>query len=127
LDRTVSELIWEEGFDGAHDLVALVGVSQGAIVALDAVASGRWRVGALVSIAGLLAPMQVSARSNETPVLLIHGNDDRTIPSVASMVAAKQLGAAGFMVELDILPAVGHTLSPSGAERALRFLQKSLY
>ena len=35
--------------------IAFVGVSQGAIVALDAVASGRWKVGARVSFAGLLA------------------------------------------------------------------------
>jgi phospholipase/carboxylesterase len=34
-----------------------VGVSQGAIVALDAVASGRWKVGALIAFSGLLATL----------------------------------------------------------------------
>lgn len=125
-DQTVSDIIREEGFGGTHDRIAFVGVSQGAIVALDAVASGRWQVGALVSFAGLLPPMKISAKSNRTPVLLLHGKDDRTIPAVASTVAANQLGAAGFHVEAEILPAVGHTISPGGAERALQFLQKSL-
>nr|WP_245298387.1 hypothetical protein [Sinorhizobium sp. A49] len=45
-----------EGFEDTHDRAAFVGVSQGAIVALDAVASGRRQVGALVSFAGLLPP-----------------------------------------------------------------------
>ncbi len=125
-DRTVSEIISREGFEARLDGVAFVGVSQGAIVALDGVASGRWQVGALVSFAGLLAPMQVSSQSSETPVLLVHGKDDRTIPPVASTMAASKLGTAGFRVEVDILPAVGHTISPDGAERALDFLQKSL-
>jgi phospholipase/carboxylesterase len=125
-DRTVSDIIREQGFEQTHDLIAFVGVSQGAVVALDAVASGRWQVGGLVSFAGLLPPMQISSKSNRTPVLLLHGKDDRTIPAVASTMAANQLGAAGFLVEIEILSAVGHTVSPGGAESALRFLQKSL-
>jgi phospholipase/carboxylesterase len=125
-DQVVTDIIMREGFESSHERIAFVGVSQGAIVALDAVASGRWNVGALVSFAGLLAPMQISSDSKRTPILLLHGKDDRTIPAVASTMAATQLGASGFQVELDILPAVGHTISPDGAERALHFLQKSL-
>lgn len=70
--------------------------------------------------------MQVSSKSSKTPVLLIHGSDDITIPPVASTMAASQLGAAGFHAELNVLPAVGHTISPGGAERGLQFLHKSL-
>jgi phospholipase/carboxylesterase len=125
-DKTVSDILRKEGFGDAHHRVAFVGVSQGAIVALDAVASGRWQVKALVSYSGLLPPMQVSTTSIETPVLLVHGKDDRTIPSMASTMAANQLRAAGFTAELDLLPAVGHTISSGGAERGLRFLQKHL-
>jgi phospholipase/carboxylesterase len=125
-DRTVFDIIRREGFEAKHDRVAFVGVSQGAIVALDGVASGRWQVGALVSFAGLLAPIQVSSKSSKTPILLVHGEDDRTIPSMASTMASDQLGAAGFHVEVDILPVVGHTISPGGAEKALQFLRKSL-
>lgn len=125
-DRTVSDIIRCEGFRARLDRVAFVGVSQGGIVSLDGVASGRWQVGALVSFAGLLPPMEVSSKSIETPVLLVHGKDDRTIPSMASTMAASQLEAAGFNVEIDILPAVGHTISSGGAQRALHFLKKSL-
>jgi phospholipase/carboxylesterase len=41
-------------------------------------------------------------------------------------MAATQLRAAGFQVELEVLPRLGHTISPAGADLALGFLQKIL-
>ncbi|HEX2147241.1 MAG TPA: prolyl oligopeptidase family serine peptidase [Pseudorhizobium sp.] len=125
-DATVKEIVIREGFEKSLHRTAFVGVSQGAIVCLDAIASGRWEVGALVSFAGLLPPFPVAAKSNSAPVLLVHGEDDRTIPPFASSVAAGELRAAGFQVELEIQPSVGHTISQKGADRALAFLQKTL-
>jgi phospholipase/carboxylesterase len=125
-DAVIWDVLRREGFDGAHDQVALVGVSQGAIVALDAVASGRWQVGALVSFAGLLPPQTISPASKDTPILLVHGQNDTTIPPMASKLAAAQLRAAGFKVELDVEAGVGHTISPSGADTAFTFLTNAL-
>jgi phospholipase/carboxylesterase len=125
-DKTIEDVVRREGFDAKTCSIALVGVSQGAIVALDAVASGRWKVGALVAFSGLLPPTTISRSGNQTPVLLIHGADDRTIPSMASTVAGGQLKAAGFQVEVDIEPRVGHTISLSGANKALQFLRRTL-
>jgi phospholipase/carboxylesterase len=125
-DKTIEDVVRREGFDAKTCSIALVGVSQGAIVALDAVASGRWKVGALVAFSGLLPPTTVSRSGNQTPVLLIHGANDRTIPSMASTVAAGQLKAAGFQVEIDIEPKVGHTISVKGANKALQFLRRTL-
>ncbi len=125
-DRKIRDVITQKGFeDRVHD-VAFVGVSQGAIMALDGVASGRWSVGAVVAFSGLMPPTSILPESNRTPVLLVHGADDRTIPSVASTMAAGQLRAAGFSVELEIEPGVGHTISMSGADTAARFLQDAL-
>ncbi len=123
-DRLMSEAVEQEGFKNGLERIAFVGVSQGAIVALDAVASGRWQVGAVVSFAGLLAPQPISAKSKHTPILLVHGAADNKIPSMASTLAAAQLGAAGFEVELKIEPGVGHTISSPGAQRAVTFLKK---
>jgi phospholipase/carboxylesterase len=124
-DTTIGDAVTNEGFENAHDRIALVGVSQGAIVGLDAVASGRWQVGALVSFAGVLPPTPVSSKCKDTPVLLVHGKDDRTIPAMASSIAATQLRAAGFKVQLDIEQGVGHTISTAGAQTALAFLRKT--
>jgi phospholipase/carboxylesterase len=125
-DAVIGDVVRREGFDDAYDRVALVGVSQGAIVALDAVASGRWQVGALVSFAGLLPPHPVSPVSKDTAILLVHGQNDMTIPPMASDLAAAQFRAAGFKVELEMEAGVGHTISPSGANKALTFLKDVL-
>lgn len=125
-DEVLNDLVQGEGFADAHDRIAFVGVSQGAIVALDAVASGRWKVGSLVSFAGLLPPQSISPASKNTPVLLVHGQSDTTIPAAASTLAAAQLGAAGFDVELCVESGVGHTISSAGVQKALSFLKKSL-
>jgi phospholipase/carboxylesterase len=87
-DRTIDQIIKRERFEEALDRVAFVGVSQGAIVALDAAASGKWNVGALIGYSGLLPPVPVSSASSGTPVFLIHGQNDRTIPPFASTLAA---------------------------------------
>ncbi len=121
-DRTIKEIVLREGFDGELDRVAFVGVSQGAIVALDAVASARWKIGALIGYSGLLPPVPVSPASSNTPILLVHGQSDRTIPPFASTLATSQLQAAGFKVDLKIETGVGHTISMTGAKLGVEFL-----
>jgi len=125
-DELMNGIASREGFADARDRIAFVGVSQGAIVALDAVASGRWNVGAVVAFSGLLPPQRISPTSKGSPILLVHGQADTTIPAAASTLAAAQLGAAGFDVELAIEPDVGHTISSAGAQATLSFLKKSL-
>lgn len=102
-----------------------MGVSQGAIIALDAVASGRWQVGALVTFAGLLPSIPVAPISVKTDVLLIHGGADPTIPAEETRRAEKRLSVAGFKVESHILPGVGHTVTAEGLDLAKRFLAAS--
>ena len=125
-DHKIRNVITTEGFDDRLHDIAFVGVSQGAIMALDGVSSGRWSLGAVVAFSGLLPPISILPESNRTPVLLVHGANDRVIPSVASTTAAGQLRAAGFSVELEIEPGVGHTISMSSADTAARFLQNAL-
>lgn len=121
-DKLMAGIVEREGFKGDLESVAFVGVSQGAIMALDAVSSGRWKVGAVVSIAGLL-PLPPKASASKIPVLLMHGEADQTIPSVASVAAAGQLRGAGYDVTLKLYPQVGHTISSEEARQAVLFLR----
>lgn len=123
IDDLVSDIVQREGFKDALDRVAFVGASQGAIMALDAVASGRWKVGALVSFAGLL-PMPPTSSSTDTRILMMHGGADRTIPAAASMAAKGQFQSAGYDVTLKTFPDVGHTISPEEAGEAALFLRE---
>lgn len=124
-DDLVSDIIEREGFQNDLQNVAFVGVSQGAIMALEAVASGRWKVGALVSFAGLM-PLPPTSSSSDTSVMLIHGGADGTIPPSASVAASGQLKSAGYDVTLKIFPNVGHTISSEQASEAARFLKRRL-
>lgn len=123
-DRVVAKAIADAGFEGRPDRVALVGFSQGTIMALDAVARGRWPVGAVVGYSGRLAtalPDEASGLSFP-PVLLVHGDADDVIASAETVRAAERLGRAGVAVEHHILPGVPHTITGDGAALGARFI-----
>ena len=125
-DRVVSAALAERGFAGRLDRVALFGFSQGAIMALDAVASGRWPVAAVVASSGRLPgaadPLAAAAAA---PVLLLHGEADATVPAEESRSAATRLKAAGFTVETRFFARLGHSISSEGVEAAGTFLARA--
>jgi len=126
-DRVISAAIAERGFDGQLDRVAFFGFSQGAIMALDAIASGRWPVAAVVAASGRLpGAADAPAAAAATPVLLLHGEADATVPAEESRRAATRLKAAGFNVEARFFARLGHALSADGVEAAGAFLARAL-
>jgi len=126
-DRIVSNAVAERGFAGRLDRVALFGFSQGSIMALDALASGRWPVAAVVASSGRLpGAVDPLAAAAATPVLLLHGEADATIPAAESRSAAARLRAAGFTVEARFFPQLGHSISVQGVEAAGVFLAAAL-
>ena len=126
-DRVISAAIAERGFAGRLDRVALFGFSQGSIMALDAIASGRWPVAAVVASSGRLPgeadPLPAAAA---TPVLLLHGEADATVPAEESRRAAARLKAADFKVETRFFARLGHSISSEGVEAAGVFLARAL-
>ena len=123
LDAVLAGLIADHGLSDRLDRVALVGFSQGAIMALDVVVSGRLPVGAVVGFAGRLAtprPWSPSA----TPVLLVHGSDDAMIPASEGEAAAAALGQAGVPVQWQLVPQGRHDIPHSGAAAAAEFLAR---
>lgn len=125
-DKTISALVEEHGFSGRLDRVVLVGFSQGTIMALDAVASGRWPVGAVVGFSGRLASPLPLQPATATPILLVHGSSDAVIPASESSKAAATLHRLGLKVETLILPGLTHTVSAEGVARAGSFLAETL-
>ncbi len=125
-NEVISSIIEENGFGARLDRVAFVGFSQGTIMALDAVASGRWPVGAVVGFSGRLASPLPLQPAEQTPVLLIHGSADQVISATETGKAAATLKALGMAVETVILEGVPHTISAEGAGKAGAFLVKVL-
>jgi phospholipase/carboxylesterase len=117
------------GLLNAHQIdrpekVLLVGFSQGAMMALDALASGRWSLAGVVAFSGRLATPEPLIPLRHTPVLLAHGRVDAVIPWEESESAALRLKAAGLPVETLFENGIGHTISGAGAQRAVSFIAR---
>lgn len=121
-DEVISSIIARHELTNNLERVALVGFSQGSIMALDAVASGRWPVAAVVAFSGRLASPEPLSPSATTQLSLIHGTADHVMPFSESEKAKAALSKAGVSAELHTLPGVGHTISQDGAAIAARFL-----
>ncbi|SDB94926.1 alpha/beta hydrolase [Acinetobacter boissieri] len=106
------------------DKIILVGFSQGSIMALDALVSGRYPLAGVISFSGRLSSNQ-PWNLNTTPskVLLIHGTADTIIPHTQTEIAANQLKAHHIHVEMYLEQNTPHTISPQGAEHTLRFIK----
>ena len=125
-DATLTEIITAHGLQNQLHNVALIGFSQGSIMALDAVASGRWPVGAVVAFSLRLASPAPLTPALQTPALLIHGTTDPVMPIAEATNAKAVLTAAGVQTTLHLLPGVGHTITPEGVALAQDFLRQHL-
>lgn len=121
-DRLIGGIVSAHGLENDLDRVALVGFSQGAIMALDALASGRWPVAGVVAFSGRLASPAPLSPPPGARVLLVHGDEDTVIPARESERAAAVLSGLGVETTLRILPGIGHGIAPEGVALAQRFL-----
>ncbi len=141
--ETRSEREWEEGVRRAQpaletfiaaetarlklpmSAVALVGFSQGTMIALQTGLRLNDAPAAIVGFSGHLAgAMRLAAEIKcKPPVLLIHGADDDVIPVAAIHHARMALAAAGIQVEWHIRPGLGHGIDPEGLKAAGLFLR----
>lgn len=125
-DRVLKTILVEHQMENHLDRVILVGFSQGSIMALDAVVSGRWPVAGVVAFSGRLASPQPWLACGKTPVMLIHGMADSVIPWSESEHAAAVLRDSGTEVTLQFEPSVGHTISAEGVKSAGEFIKRCL-
>ena len=103
---------------------ALVGFSQGAILALEAAQAHSALVGRVVAIAGRYA--RLPDVPPEAVIHLVHGKEDGVVPARHSVEAATRLVALGGDVTADIVPGISHAPHPELVDRALGHLQTFL-
>ncbi|MBM3586996.1 MAG: phospholipase [Alphaproteobacteria bacterium] len=111
------------------DRLALMGFSQGAMVALFAGLRGVAPAPAciLAYSGALLAPDSFGAEiSARPPVLLVHGEADEVVPTNASRQAALALQAEGVPHELLLRPDLAHGLDDAGLAAGTALLARSL-
>jgi phospholipase/carboxylesterase len=108
------------------DAYALMGFSQGAMTALYAGLRRKVAPRALLAFSGaLLAPERLTQTPARPPILLVHGEDDPTVPVERSRAAERALRAAGFEVETLYVPRLEHGIDPTGMAFGALFLQRA--
>lgn len=114
-----------EQFGLAADRVALVGFSQGAIMALHVAATSE-PPAAVVAFAGrLVAPISGGAMYKPA-VMLSHGEMDAVIPPAETHAAARAFSEVGFSVQMQIVPGQQHSVSAIQIAAMVAFLKVSL-
>jgi phospholipase/carboxylesterase len=96
------------------DRLALVGFSQGTMMALHAALRATAKPAAVVGFSGMLAGEAPALGADAPPVLLVHGAADPVIPVQALFDAAGRLGAAGAAVQWHVSPGLGHSIDETG-------------
>lgn len=94
---------------------ALVGFSQGAMMALYAGLRRATPPAAVLAYSGaLIAADAIHLRRNSAPVLLVHGESDDVVPAGRSRAAEQALRAAGVPVQAVYTPGLGHGIDELG-------------
>lgn len=110
------------------DQLALVGFSQGSMMALHVGLRRARAPAAIVAYSGALAGGEALAEeiAVRPPVLLVHGDRDDVIPVEALYQARDDLAAVGVPVEWHIVSGLGHGIDPDGLALGGRFLARAL-
>lgn len=113
----------------APDRLALVGFSQGTMMALHVGLRRTVRPAAVVGYSGILvtppagiedtAPLSAT---NAPPVLLIHGEADEVIPVEGLFYSMETLAKAGIPSQWHLSPRIGHGIDAGGLKHGGLFL-----
>ena len=113
--------------------LALVGFSQGTMMALHVGLRRAVAPAAIVGYSGLLAlPTGAAAEAvaseihSRPPVLLVHGDRDDLIPAQALFQAAQGLAALGVPAEWHLSAGIGHGIDGEGLRHGGEFLARRL-
>ena len=126
LDEFVDALLARYGL--GDDRLALVGFSQGTMMALHAALRRPRPVAAVLGYSGALVGAERLAAEvrSRPPVMLVHGDADDVVPVGAMFMAVEGLAAAEIPVQWLLRPGLPHGIDPEGVEAGGRFLESML-
>ena len=125
LERFLDDELEGAGLSDAR--LALIGFSQGTMVALHVGLRRRDVCAAIGGYSGALVDAESLAREvrAKPPVMLIHGGADDLIPVDAMFAAVGALGAAGLPAEWHVSVGTGHAIDQAGLRLGADFLVRA--
>lgn len=122
LHTYLDEVLAEEGLDAGA--LALVGFSQGTMMALAVAPERDPALAGVVGFSGrLLDTSALAGARSRPPVLLLHGDQDQMVPFTSMAEAGQALDAAGFTVYGHVMRGTGHGIAPDGLSAAVTALR----
>lgn len=124
LDAYIAAELERIGLPG--DAVALMGFSQGAMMALHAGLRRRLPPRGLLAYSGALleSPDLAAACTGHPPTLLAHGEEDNVVPFARAAAAEAALRRIGIPVQTLWRPGLGHAIDDTGLSTGALFLQR---
>lgn len=126
LDAYIDGLLAERGMSPAQ--LALVGFSQGTMMAMHVALRRPEPVAAVVGFSGtLLDPDALAGEIRaRPPMMLVHGEMDIVVPFQAMVSSEAKLREAGVPVDTVARPGLDHTIDREGMTAAAGFLARHL-
>lgn len=128
LDAFLDDELARHGLDDSR--LALVGFSQGTMMALHVGLRRRATVAAILGYSGLYVENESPSAPPPTdlkrpPVLLVHGDADQVIPVEALFLSADRLSETGIPCEWHLSVGIGHGIDEAGLRHGGLFLARS--
>lgn len=126
IDAFIDRKLTEYGLTEAD--LALVGFSQGTMMALHIGLRRPRTVAAVVGYSGMLTGTTGLVHSDyaRPPVLLVHGTADPVVPVAALHMAESELKRLGVPVTTHLSYGVAHGVDPVGLRRGMDFVVNAL-
>ncbi len=109
--------------------LAIIGFSQGTMMAFHIGLRRSRQVAAIVGYSGMLTGIDQLRHEAVTkpPVLLVHDTDDPVVPVSALHTAERELKKLGVPVSIHISSGVGHSVDPEGLRIGRDFVTTALH
>ena len=116
-----------EQYELSDSNLALVGFSQGTMMALDIGLRRSRSVSAVVGYSGMLTSTSDLAKTDfaKPPVLLVHGTADPVVPIAALYRAESDLKHLGVPVTTHVSQGVAHNVDPVGLNLGRDFVARA--
>ena len=113
--------------------VILIGFSQGAMMSMQCLLINHEQLGAIIGYSGALRQENIEAANDlilngkhkfsDTPILLVHGEQDEVVPFESLERSKNLLNKIGFNTQTLSRKNLAHGIDPEGISKGMEFLK----